>query len=286
MPRVRRPSVRCKSTLQDTASLLLGAREMEGNKPALPMPPAAPPAPATPQPRPAALPLPPSFGGRPKPKASVSAGDRRGGERGAASVETSTPRSKAIAEGTPELRPARPNKLRLLGLTSPLLASAGCSAAGIEDALALKSLAATLLLRRGVLGVVASAATAAAALQALLAKPIVRRSLLGVAQHLVGMADLLELLGVAALVRVVLHRELAVGLLELGVIGGLLHLQGLVKTGGVHRLPTTPASPASTRHAARKTARETARETAAARHAATEEHGCKRGWKTYTLPKN
>mmetsp|Transcript_114720 Transcript_114720/g.370890 ORF Transcript_114720/g.370890 Transcript_114720/m.370890 type:complete len:532 (-) Transcript_114720:8-1603(-) len=130
------------------------------------------------------------------------------------------------------------------------------------------------------------AATTAPRLQALLAEPIVRRSLLGVAQHLVGPGDLLELLGVAALVRVVLHRELAVGLLELGVIGALLHLQALVKAGGVHRLPTTPASPASTRHAARKTARETARETAAARHAATEEHGCKRGWKTYTLPKN
>mmetsp|Transcript_25128 Transcript_25128/g.70256 ORF Transcript_25128/g.70256 Transcript_25128/m.70256 type:complete len:290 (-) Transcript_25128:17-886(-) len=83
---------------------------------------------------------------------------------------------------------------------------------------------------------VARVSASAAILQALLAVPIVLGPLLGVAQHLVGLRDFLELLLVAALVGVVLHRELPVGLLDVGVAGGLAHLQDFVELVGVRRL--------------------------------------------------
>mmetsp|Transcript_37 Transcript_37/g.87 ORF Transcript_37/g.87 Transcript_37/m.87 type:complete len:475 (+) Transcript_37:289-1713(+) len=56
--------------------------------------------------------------------------------------------------------------------------------------------------------------TPAIVLQALLAKAVILRSLVRVAKDLVGSGDLLELLGVAALVGVVLHGKFPVGLLD------------------------------------------------------------------------
>mmetsp|Transcript_29253 Transcript_29253/g.73818 ORF Transcript_29253/g.73818 Transcript_29253/m.73818 type:complete len:265 (-) Transcript_29253:60-854(-) len=81
---------------------------------------------------------------------------------------------------------------------------------------------------------------ATALLQALLAEPVVLGALVRVAQHLVGTGDLLELLRVATLVGVVLDRELAVGLLDVGLRSALVHIQGFVELLRVHRL--TPSS--------------------------------------------
>mmetsp|Transcript_55461 Transcript_55461/g.144691 ORF Transcript_55461/g.144691 Transcript_55461/m.144691 type:complete len:266 (+) Transcript_55461:892-1689(+) len=83
-------------------------------------------------------------------------------------------------------------------------------------------------------------ATAATLLQTLLAEPVVLGALVRVAQHLVGTGDLLELLRVATLVGMVLHRELAVGLLDVGLRSALVHIQGFVELLRVHRL--TPSS--------------------------------------------
>mmetsp|Transcript_68424 Transcript_68424/g.149409 ORF Transcript_68424/g.149409 Transcript_68424/m.149409 type:complete len:237 (-) Transcript_68424:69-779(-) len=74
-----------------------------------------------------------------------------------------------------------------------------------------------------------AAVHAAAFFEALLAEAVVLRSLLGVAEDLVGSSDLLELLGITALVGVVLHGQLSVGLLDFGVIGLLIDLEQLVE---------------------------------------------------------
>mmetsp|Transcript_29263 Transcript_29263/g.73846 ORF Transcript_29263/g.73846 Transcript_29263/m.73846 type:complete len:266 (-) Transcript_29263:60-857(-) len=94
--------------------------------------------------------------------------------------------------------------------------------------------------KEGVEDVPRVTAAAAALLQALLAEPVVLGALVRVAQHLVGTGDLLELLRVATLVGVVLDRELAVGLLDVRLRSGFVHIQGFVKLLCVHRL--TPSS--------------------------------------------
>mmetsp|Transcript_29749 Transcript_29749/g.41756 ORF Transcript_29749/g.41756 Transcript_29749/m.41756 type:complete len:210 (-) Transcript_29749:214-843(-) len=53
--------------------------------------------------------------------------------------------------------------------------------------------------------------------QAFLTKTIVLRTLVGITENLVGSGDLLELLRVAALVRVMLHGQLSVCLLDVGL---------------------------------------------------------------------
>mmetsp|Transcript_172407 Transcript_172407/g.552665 ORF Transcript_172407/g.552665 Transcript_172407/m.552665 type:complete len:260 (-) Transcript_172407:3-782(-) len=100
---------------------------------------------------------------------------------------------------------------------------------------------------------------AAALLEALLAEAVVLRTLVGVAQYLVGTADLLEHLRIAALVRMVLHRELPIGLLDVRLRGVLLDLEGLVELGGIRSLGAAPATAAA---AAGELAAGHARETA------------------------
>ena len=96
---------------------------------------------------------------------------------------------------------------------------------------------------------VAGAAAAAAVLQPLLAVPVVRLALLLVAEDVEGLLDVLELLGVAALVRVVLHRELAVRLADLVGRRPLLDAEVLVQLRRVGRLAAA-AAPAHPGHAA------------------------------------
>eukprot|EP00964_Phaeocystis_antarctica_P159804 scaffold131006_cov69-Phaeocystis_antarctica.AAC.4 len=97
--------------------------------------------------------------------------------------------------------------------------------------------------------VAAAAAAAAAALQALLAVLVVDVTLLLVAQAVEGLLDLLELLKVAALVGVILHGELAVGLLDR--VGRLVlrHAEDVVELLRVRLLAGAPA-PAHAGHAA------------------------------------
>mmetsp|Transcript_62112 Transcript_62112/g.126485 ORF Transcript_62112/g.126485 Transcript_62112/m.126485 type:complete len:231 (+) Transcript_62112:976-1668(+) len=116
--------------------------------------------------------------------------------------------------------------LDVLRLLAPLLTTATPAAAaaeeGVED--------------------VARVARTTAILEALLAVPVVLRSLLGIAQHLVGPSDLLELLRITALVGVVLHCQLPIGLLDVRLGSALLHLEELVELCGVRILATAAAT--------------------------------------------
>mmetsp|Transcript_77784 Transcript_77784/g.137184 ORF Transcript_77784/g.137184 Transcript_77784/m.137184 type:complete len:211 (-) Transcript_77784:209-841(-) len=62
-----------------------------------------------------------------------------------------------------------------------------------------------------------SGITSSTLLEAFLAVLVVLGTLVGIAQHLVGASDLLELFRITALVRVVLHGKLPVGLLDFGI---------------------------------------------------------------------
>mmetsp|Transcript_79652 Transcript_79652/g.97460 ORF Transcript_79652/g.97460 Transcript_79652/m.97460 type:complete len:251 (-) Transcript_79652:70-822(-) len=73
----------------------------------------------------------------------------------------------------------------------------------------------------------------AVAVQAFLSEFVVLGPLIRITQHLVGSGDLLELLGVAALVRVVLHCEPSIGLLDFRIRRALVHFQKLVELGGI-----------------------------------------------------
>mmetsp|Transcript_65746 Transcript_65746/g.144198 ORF Transcript_65746/g.144198 Transcript_65746/m.144198 type:complete len:453 (-) Transcript_65746:62-1420(-) len=70
--------------------------------------------------------------------------------------------------------------------------------------------------------------------QALLSEFVVLGSLVLVTQHLIGAGDLLELLRVTALVWVMLHGQPSVGLLDLGLVGILVHFQEFVELAGVN----------------------------------------------------
>merc|ERR1719217_343634 len=109
-------------------------------------------------------------------------------------------------------------------------------------------------------------AAAIAALDGLLAALVVELALALVAEHVEGLLDLLEEVLVAALVRVVLDRQLAVRLLDHVRRRVLLHAEHLVVLRVVHR--ATPAARAATRHAAAEGVLKAGRET-------TEEHGAK-----------
>jgi len=89
-----------------------------------------------------------------------------------------------------------------------------------------------------------------ALLEALEAELVVLGALLLVAEHLVGRLDLLELLGVAALVRVLLERQLAEGLLDLRLRGLLLQAEDVVERLGVGGLALAAAHAAHAGHAA------------------------------------
>merc|ERR1719217_1392526 len=106
----------------------------------------------------------------------------------------------------------------------------------------------------------------AAAIDGLLAALVVELALALVAEHVEGLLDLLEEVLVAALVRVVLDRQLAVRLLDHVRRRVLLHAEHLVVLRVVHR--ATPAARAATRHAAAEGVLKAGRET-------TEEHGAK-----------
>ncbi|GMT08330.1 hypothetical protein PENTCL1PPCAC_30504, partial [Pristionchus entomophagus] len=81
-------------------------------------------------------------------------------------------------------------------------------------------------------GVVEALATAAAALQKIASLLIIDRALLRVGEDLVGLGDVLELLGVVGvLVRVVFQREFPVRLLELAIGGRRRDLQQVVQVG-------------------------------------------------------
>jgi hypothetical protein len=82
-------------------------------------------------------------------------------------------------------------------------------------------------------GAAAAAATRAAILQSLLAVRVVNFTLLRVGQNFVRRGDLLELLGVAALVGVVLDGSLAVRLLDLRRVRGLADPERVVELSGV-----------------------------------------------------
>mmetsp|Transcript_30826 Transcript_30826/g.93262 ORF Transcript_30826/g.93262 Transcript_30826/m.93262 type:complete len:280 (+) Transcript_30826:804-1643(+) len=103
-----------------------------------------------------------------------------------------------------------------------------------------------------------AAAAAAALLEALLAEPVVLGALVRITEHLVRAGDLLEHFRVAALVRVVLHGELAVRLLDLGLAGVLVDLEQLVELCSVGRLAFAAALPAHAREVAARHARKTA----------------------------
>mmetsp|Transcript_49719 Transcript_49719/g.140158 ORF Transcript_49719/g.140158 Transcript_49719/m.140158 type:complete len:544 (-) Transcript_49719:46-1677(-) len=86
------------------------------------------------------------------------------------------------------------------------------------------------------------------AVEALLAEPVVLLPLLRVAEYLVGARDFLEPLRIPALVGVVLHRELPVGLLDVGLGRLPVDLQQLVEGGGVD-VPLGAPPPAGAVHA-------------------------------------
>mmetsp|Transcript_5763 Transcript_5763/g.16185 ORF Transcript_5763/g.16185 Transcript_5763/m.16185 type:complete len:260 (+) Transcript_5763:1151-1930(+) len=103
-------------------------------------------------------------------------------------------------------------------------------------------------------GVVAATA-ARALLQPLLSIFVIYLALLGIAKDVVGVADLLEDLHVAALVGVVLDSRLLVCLLQLVGRGALRHAQQLVELLVVHRAGGTTAA-----HSAGETPGKTTRE--------------------------
>mmetsp|Transcript_42977 Transcript_42977/g.91628 ORF Transcript_42977/g.91628 Transcript_42977/m.91628 type:complete len:241 (-) Transcript_42977:16-738(-) len=116
---------------------------------------------------------------------------------------------------------------------------------------------------------VGGVAAATAILEAFLTEFVVLGPLLGVAQHFVRACDLLELLGVAALVGVVLHCQLPVSLLDLGFARGLVNLETRVELGVVHVFAPSPTALASHAGEAVATAGET-----------TEEHcACELAWR-------
>ena len=109
-----------------------------------------------------------------------------------------------------------------------------------------------------------------ASLEALLSVLVVELLLLRVAEHLVGFADLLELLRVASLVGMVLHGRLAEGLLDVGVARVLGTAQQLVVLAVVDRLlaPASATTAAAAAAAASTAAAATVR--VRVRHAARE----------------
>merc|ERR1719336_2705734 len=92
----------------------------------------------------------------------------------------------------------------------------------------------------GLLARPAATSTQQAALETFLAALVVDPSLFRIAEHIVGARDLLKLFRVSALVGVVLHGELPVGLPDIRLRSARVHLQSLVEGCGVHGL-TAPA---------------------------------------------